>query len=105
MIKQALFAILMTLLAGGVCLEPAQAAECSAGWGKKVVKLAGLSGYPAACRSTVCHVGSHEASHVEIVSGLPPQFIVYFHYRASATSGTGLPACPADVNAAQFRKP
>ncbi len=105
MIKQTLFAILMTLLAGGICLEPvADAAECSAGWGKKVTKLAGLNWYPAACRSTVCHVATHEASYTEFVA-FPPSAVLYFHYRANASSGTGLPACPADVNAAQFRKP
>lgn len=106
MIKQAILSIFVALVVGGVTLEPepASAAECSAGWGRKVTKLAGLSSYPAACRSTVCHVGSHEASRV-VFEGFPAQPVVYFRYRASATSGLGLPACPSDVNAAAFSKP
>lgn len=97
---------LMGIAAVSVMMDssPVDAAECSAGWGKKVTKLAGLSSYPAACRSTVCHVGSHEAFLV-VYEPLPPQFITIFHYRANASSGTGLPACPADVNAAQFKRP
>jgi hypothetical protein len=109
MIKHALSAILVTLLVGGVtCAEPADAAECSAGWGKKVVKLyaAPELGYPDACRSTVCHVGSHEAWRTQLLLYPPPtMMVVMWHYRASATSGIGLPACPADINAAAFSRP
>ncbi len=95
--------ILLALFAIGE--DPAQAApECSAGWGRKVVKLAGLSMYPQACRSTVCHVSSHEASLV-IWDGFPMQPTTVFHYQAKASRGLDLPACPADVNAAAFKRP
>jgi hypothetical protein len=98
---------LMVLVTSSVMVNYSDAdaaSECHAGWGKKVTKIAGLSKYPAECRSTVCHVATHEASLVNW-EGFPPQPIVYFHYKANGASGIGLPGCPADVNAATFQRP